>query len=323
MRWIIPAAAATLLMGQLAGLAGGAGPGAPASLSGPTYQSVDLGAGLRWQLSLMEELTEHDSIWLHSRIENQADQRFRFDPVPDAARPVIFLTPQGKRPQDRPLVDDAALQRLLVNRQPGPQDVVHEFRADLRAYFGKLEPGAYEVRVAFPEGSIRVQGLPGFKPRAWESPPTTLVVRETPLDKFKKGDAYTLIVRDQPPDPLAVTPRTATVTNSLDYPITFFLEEKAEKGQPLRAWIGCSRFHPRSSWIPVPRKDVLDPAKLPTHRLKPGESVKIVLPDWRVDGDGIYTFRLPCKRDDGTPDALGCLPFVIDHFTQPPAKEKP
>lgn len=327
MRWIILLAAASMVVGGVTNLAaqrGGVGAGAPASPFAPRIYAADLGAGLRWQLTMMEEWTDTDSIWLNSRIENQSERRFQFELLPDAARPVLTLTPEGKPAIERPLVDQPGLQRLQVNRQPAPQESLHDFRADLRTIFGKLEPGVYQCQVRFPETSFRIRGLPAFKPGRWESPPVTFVVRPSPLDSFKKGNAYTLIVRDQPPDPLAVTPRTGTVTNSLSFAITFPLEETAEKGQPLRAVLGVSRYHPKRGWIPVPQADrVADPAKSATHQLKPGESVKIVLPDWRADGDGIYSFSWPGTADDGTPAALSCLPFVIDHLTHPPAREKP
>src|SRR5262249_41148769 len=157
---------------------------------------------LSWGLATVRFVTAFDSIWLQSELSNGAERRFLFDNLDESARPVLILTPKGKPAIERPLLSQPGLQRLAVNRQPKPREALHKFRVDLRGYFGKLEPGDYQIQVVYPRAGYRIQGLPGFTPADLRSPVHEFTVTATTLKESQhEKSAYPRVARDEKPDP--------------------------------------------------------------------------------------------------------------------------
>src|SRR5262249_39693927 len=150
-------------------------------------------------------------------------------------------------------------------------------------------------------------------------------------DSVRERPSSPTCTRDGKPEPVssASQPPTATVKNTRDQAVVLLYQEKSGQGKEtvLRVPVGWSRWHPRHGWQGMD-EETKEQGSIP-YVLKPGESVKVVLPDWLLDGDGIYSYFLNVwNARDTTPreflTQIHSEPFVVDRVRVPaaPAPEK-
>ena len=279
------------------------------------HEHLDLLLGFRGEVST------HDSILIEFRLAARSEGRacFRFE---EGEVPQLVLTPQGKKPRVQPLLPQPGLEQLLVNRRPFPEDnLLCLFRADLRAYFGKLDPGTYEIAVVFPARVYRLEGVPGFKKGELKAK-GTFTVSATTLEEARQAvrPRDVMISRGKASFPDAVP--TGTLTNKFDKPILVRVKP-APDGQlksalkpPLRLNVVWQHWHPKQFWcFPVNELPAAG-EHWPVYKLEPNKSVEVVLPEWDLEGDGIYRFGV-AAHDATRPGApflthVGTEPFVVD-----------
>jgi hypothetical protein len=96
----------------------------------------DGGKNLRWQLSMPENVSTFDSIWVESMLTNVSGRAITFDLKENGEKPLLVLIPHGKEPIVKPLDKNTGLADSIYHRKPtaaGTANVMHAFRADLRA----------------------------------------------------------------------------------------------------------------------------------------------------------------------------------------------
>jgi len=275
-------------------------------------------------------LTIFDSVWVESALENWSGKPLTFHP--DAKEgPAVVLTPRGQAPRTRPVLGHSGLQRLVYDRQARTEGRFHAFRIDLRAYFGELPPGIYDVQLVFPAAAYQLHGIPGFKRQDLRSPRRTFRVSPTALEdaRAQTPPNSIAILRDPPPasgkpQPLPRATLTAKFGEVL-VPVINPLQEEWDKAKetPLRLRLGYERWHPRFGWyVPHPLPEIRAGMGLWFHRVPRGKSVSVLLPDPELDGDGIYRYVLGLYDTNSgyvaLRDAAYSAPFVVDR-AQPPA----
>jgi hypothetical protein len=147
------------------------------------------GRDLRWQLSMQENVSTFDSIWLESMLMNVSKRTLTFEIDVSSAKPLLVLIPHGKEPIIRPLEPRAGLEYTIYNRKPpgaGGANTMHAFRVQLRDYFGDLEEGWYQTCVIWPAKGYSFKNLPDFKPGDLVSPIMNFHVSKTELKDSEK-----------------------------------------------------------------------------------------------------------------------------------------
>jgi len=282
--------------------------------------------GLLLHMGLRAAVATQDSVWIEVMLTHRFDHPIGFHIEPDAA-PLLVLTAKGKKPQVRPLTSQPALQRLRYDTR-SQDGRLYEFRADLRGYFGKLEAGTYDIEVVFPAKGYRIEGRPGFQ-RVDAKVKATFLVSAGDLGAASRAilPEHRMIVRNPP---AADGPPTGTLTNGFKKPILVRVppspDGSAQKA-PLRLNMVWQRWDPLHDWRFPVNELPEDRTHWPVYRLAPGQSVSVVLPEWELEGDGIYRFGVAVydAEKEGTPflTRVGTDAFVINRVTSPPAEQSP
>src|SRR5262245_24650090 len=300
---------------------------------GLPYSSwVEPAPGIHWTLNIVHDVTTADSLWVESWISNHSDRPFRFDPL-EGRVPQLVLTPKGKPAVAKPMTSQPALQTLIVRRQVAPQKEFHFFRVDLRGYFGPLPAGKYEFQVLYPKEAFAIDGLPGHKAVDLKSPVMAFeVVTASLKDGVKSYDGNKgAIVREKPPaaeagDGSAVAMLTNEYKEVMVIPLADGQDPAGKAPLQVRQSFWC-RWHPGHGWV-IGGTEKEDPKaeKAPVFRLPPGKSVKVVLPDGNLAGDGIYCYMFFVRIDGaGGNSRLAQVysdPFQVDHVRPPATKDK-
>lgn len=294
----------------------------------PGWCAQEVAPGLGWGVRMAEEVTSFDSVWVESVLENWADTPVLFHPDTKVG-PSVVLTPKGKPAQARSILGKPGPQWLAYQRKSLPNESLHSFRIDLRAFFGKLPAGTYQVQFVFPAEGYRLQG-PGFKTQELKSPVRTLRVSTTSLEDAsahaKAARDVVAIKRDGKPADEKDAPR-ATLSNGFYFgvliPVVPPSGESPEKSKPpFRLRLDYQRWHPRHGWY-FPRRLPEDGkgSGLWLHALHRGKSVPVLLPDADLDGDGLYRYAF--KAYDMETRGAGFIgygysePFVVDRVRAP------
>ena len=268
-------------------------PGLPPYL--PSVAARETNNNVEWLVTMASQFSTYDSIWVDSRVRNHADRRVRFT---KKGAVVAELTCDTGSRRLVPISPGAGLRTERVDRTPAPDQAAYDFRADLKAYFGKLEPGAYRVRFHWPADAYATEGLADYTPKDLESEWHAFEVNAIDPDELAKAlpPAYQMIARKDPPDPTAAGPLpVGTFTNSNAEVIQILLSSDgpaAKPGQPLRVLLHLVRWE-RGGAAPV----IEWPPRTPTpseslREVRPGETIELSLPDWECEGDGIYSYKL-------------------------------
>jgi len=189
-----------------------------------------------------------------------------------------------------------------LDQVASPGKPLHSFCTDLRACFGKLPPGDYEVHLIWPDEEFDLTADAIASRIKLQSGVAAFTVIEVSAAEAEKNLGGT------PQSPYrSIVPRktwlnaitdvfpTATLTNRLSFPLQFQYRKTIE--QPVatntnrllrvpmiqRRWVG--------GWSHVGSHSV-DKALLETCTLAPGESVEIVPDDRIVPEDGIFSYYL-------------------------------
>jgi len=319
-------------------------PGLPPYM--PTVASCETHNHIQWMVTMASQFTTCDSIWVDTHVRNNADRRVIFT---KKGAVVAELISSGGSSRLATISPGDGLKTEKVDRTPAPDEDAYAVRADLKAYFGKLEPGTYRVRFHWPSDAYRIEGLPGYVSKDLESAWHAFEVNAIDLDKVGGSPAYLMIARKGPPDPTVAGPLpVGTLTNT--HPASRFIEilsspdgKAAAPGQPLRVHMNLSRLENGGAapaqfyWQPWKARTIPNEA---LRELKPGETIEISLPDWQCEGDGVYCYTIDIyHKVAGHPEPylLGqafSKPFVIDRVdisaptasnptTRPTATTKP
>lgn len=291
------------------------GEGLPPYLA--TGEQANAGNNILWNVGMAKVFSNYDSIWIICDLINNSERRFIFIMK---NRPMIELTLSGKKPIRVPVSEDPAFQMRFFDRAPEPSKKFFSFRADLRKLVGKLAPGEYRLKLTWPSSSYAIEGLPGYEAKELVSPERTFQILSTePGSVLKVFPQWELMIkRKDPPNPLTAgnLPR-GVFTNTLKEPCEIPYYPVGPHGELTRPPLTvplllgrCVDKNGHGATVSVPA-----PQDLPMWKLQPGESVEIILPDWKTDGDGIYIYRLNVYiGKDKTRSLLGAVsePFVID-----------
>jgi len=268
---------------------------APPAIDAPEYYELPLNP---WFLSSMEianDGTTEDSFPFKFYFHSKARWTFRFD-IPEGAEPPrAELQRENEPPVVHPL-KWSEVQNVLWVYEPEPGGFAFGMRGQVAAHFGKLTPGIYRFRIVFPQDSHVVEGIPGYNGGDLKTPLVKINVRATSLDEAKgklTKDKGVELVRDGKPvlDPAGPLP-TGILTNRLQEPIYIVADyvEETTTGSVIWSRPQEIRWHPEPGW----RIKLADLVASPCYQVAPGKSVKVVMPDWRLDSDGIYVYAIPC-----------------------------
>jgi hypothetical protein len=318
------------------------------------------GHNLRWRLTLQENVCNIDSIWVESQLMNVSDRAITFDLKENGEKPLLVLIPHGKESIIRPLVKRPGLEYEIYNRKPstaGGTSVAHAFRADLRDYFGQLDPGWYQFCVVWPAKGYDISDLPQFTTVDLISPMLSFQVTTTtvadsnklyaPLKSQFNTEWYTQsltpinmqIVRDNPfkinSDKAVATIKNNFTANDFGERIIYIPYYPRKEGNGKIAdektyfakLIGM-RWNPIYGWAPMsgwedrnkpPQGNADSPLEYP---LEPGKTMKIALPDSCFDGDGIYCYYMnihlgKIEHSPSSPFIFVSDAFVIDRYKNP------
>jgi hypothetical protein len=284
----------------------------------PNSISETLGRTIQWTLTSPLLATESDSIWLRSVITNFCDHRIGF--AINSEPSIELKSPDGEVLIWRLQRDNGMLRRYSCNRLPGPGEPFHCFEVDLRAIFGRLKAGKYQVQVNWDVEGYKVQGSKEDKAVRLRSPVQAFQIVSTTLAdasrslEVRHGKDWSLSRKaDERPGadkPFSVGKLTNHFKTDIFVPYVPALGAKYPDPVklPLRAPMQLSRWY-GSGWREVTQE--VDPG--PRYTLKPGESVEILITDWMIDGDGIYSFSVSVFNSNESFIAdVVCPPFRID-----------
>ena len=260
---------------------------------------------LRWATIMARAFSTTDSIWLNGHLVNEASGRIHFH----LRGPIIArLTDAAKTEVQASLTLPDSLPYLAVDATPVPNADACTFRVDLRAVFGKLKPGTYTFQMTIPAAGYTMEGTEGYAPAELVSAVVTFDVEAIDLEELarKFGRAYLMIDRLDAPDAFAAGKQhMAIFTNNMtqDVLVPYTREEKAADGEPFlvadltldRCGV-CSELVPED-WYRLP---IAHPTAL-YKAVSPGGTLRLLLPDWQINGDGAYKYELrlysPTKDD--------------------------
>ncbi|MDB5324044.1 MAG: hypothetical protein JWN40_5675 [Phycisphaerales bacterium] len=282
---------------------------------------------MQWLVTMASQYSTYDSIWVDSRVRNNGDRRVGFT---KKGTVVAELNSTAGLPRLASISPGVGLRTESVDRTPAPGDDAYAIRVDLKAYFGKLEPGTYRVRFRWPADAYLIEGLAGYAPKDLESEWHAFEVNAIDPDEVGGPPAYVMIARNGPPDPTVGGPLpVGTFTNT--HPASRFVEilsspdgHAATPGQPLRVPFRLARLEKGGSapaqfqWQPWKARNIPNEA---LREVKPGETIEISLPDWEFEGDGVYCYTLDLyHKVAGHPEPFllgqaSSKPFVIDRVT--------
>jgi len=300
-------------------------PGLPPYM--PTVAVRETHNRMQWLVTMASQFSTYDSIWVDTHVRNNADRRLAFT---KKGAVVAELTSTAGLRRLVSISPGLGLRTQRVDRTPAPGDDAYAFRADLKAYFGKLEPGTYRVRFRWPGDAYLIEGLAGYAPKDLESEWHAFEVNAIDPDEVGGAPAYLMIARKGPPDPTVAGPLpVGTFTNT--HPASRFIEilsspdgRAATPGQPLRVPLRLARLEKGGAapaqfyWQPWKPRTIPNEA---FREVKPGEKIEVSLPDWEFEGDGVYSYSLDLyHKVAGHPEPflLGqafSKPFVIDRVT--------
>ena len=217
-----------------------------------------------------------------------------------------------------------------VDRTPASGDDAYAFRADLKAYFGKLDPGTYRVRFHWSADGYVIEGRAGYAPKDLESEWHDFEVNAIDSDEAGGAPAYLMIARKGPPDPTVAgpLPRRHVHEHACGVPVyrnsLLAGRARATPGQPLRVPLMLWRLEKGGAapaqfyWQPWKARTIPNEA---FREVKPGETIEVSLPDREFEGDGVYCYSLELyHRVPGHPEPFrlgnaSSKPFVIDRVT--------
>jgi hypothetical protein len=293
----------------------------------PTVVSRETHNGMQWMVTMASQFSTYDSIWVDSHVRNNADRRLAFT---KKGAVIAELMPTGGLPRLASISPGAGLRMESVDRTPASGDDAYAFRADLKAYFGKLDPGTYRVRFHWSADGYVIEGRAGYAPKDLESEWHDFEVNAIDSDEAGGAPAYLMIARKGPPDPTVAGPLpVGTFTNT--HAGSRFIEilsspdgRAATPGQPLRVPLMLWRLEKGGAapaqfyWQPWKARTIPNEA---FREVKPGETIEVSLPDREFEGDGVYCYSLDLyHRVPGHPEPFrlgnaSSKPFVIDRVT--------
>jgi hypothetical protein len=298
----------------------------------PSQFEVNHTNGIAWIISLASSFTDDDSIWIESRLENRSGTRILMSLEQPITAEITFKA--DRRTVSLPIVDGLGLQAVSYNKYPEPSEVAHRFKADLRAYFGKLPPGEYSVQLVLAPGAYAISSA-STQPAAQTLRSSAVPFNVSALDagqigqKFGAGSEMIKRLEDPRKFPEALVAR-GRFTNSTDKPLWIVCKYPNElpavpEGQapPLYPAVRMIRLGHGGDLLLGPagrpprgasdEQNRRTPA--PLLEVKPNASVDLELPDWQADGGGMYVYTIDVYlMKDGGRNLFGrasSKPFTI------------
>jgi hypothetical protein len=302
--------------------------GEPQSPFAETAVYQDCGNGLRWTVFIAQMFAATDSIWISAELQNASDQSATLRLREGALFPEIVVHQKGgptisRRPDFGPATTNFRFDQIVPPGKP-----LHSFRTDLRAWFGKLPPGEYEVHLIWEQSELDVAVDAVSSRTKLQSGTAAFKVIQVSAAEAEQalGAAPKSLYRSIVPRKTSLTVITdvlpaATLTNRLPFPLQFQYRKTVEQpgaaalNHPLRVpmlqrrWVGGWR-HADSQTV--------DKTRLGTWTLAPGESVEIVPDERIVPEDGIFSYSFwSFTGNPDKPDSRQLIdgdPIIVDRL---------